>query len=257
MTNTIRADFYRLLHSKGFWLMQALILYLLILNIHNESISSIAINGEVEPTKMMKLGDMVWTGANSFQTMGSELSLNCLFFIPLFYLIVGRDFSFGSFKVNLMTGTSRPYYIFSKFISLSLVLLGQVILYYAISFSGCTLLNGLGELTLPLFQRHLFMMITHYLLILGLFSIGFSVLFITQSNLFSLLTIILFYLFVPIISFFKVVPFISYLNFYERMDQACYSDTSLSFYFSNSLFALLFMAILIFIGVQVFSKKDF
>lgn len=46
MINTIRADFYRLFYSKGFYITQLFLIVVIVLSIWTEALGSVGISGE-------------------------------------------------------------------------------------------------------------------------------------------------------------------------------------------------------------------
>lgn len=213
MLNIMRADFYRLLHSKGFYIAQAVLFTFVILVVSTKSIGIIGIVTNQVLDAQDALISITWNaelGIRNISTMATSL---IYILIPAFVLTLGFDFSEKTYKNVLPMGISRTTYFLSKYTTFILISIFEFIIYYSITFLLSFLLYGLGDINID-FIFDLFKCISLQLLMTnGIFAVSTLVLFTSLSNIASVITTILFPLIASIVA--EVLPSLKWVNYFN------------------------------------------
>lgn len=140
MLNMIRADFYRLRHTKTFWLTLAITVAICVLAVTmGSSGSMILVNGEpVNETAAADINGITATGFAS-----NSMVFYCV--LPLIVIVLGSEYSKGTLKNIVTTGVSRTSFFFGKFISFACVLALELGVLYLSTFITGTIIGGVGE----------------------------------------------------------------------------------------------------------------
>lgn len=179
MFHTIKADFYRLLRSKGFWITEGLLL----INVALASVLGIV--GQVATSSSETAPPVYeassWTGFGSLVNLSSNLSITTIFTLIILSLLIGVDFSQKLYKNSLTAGISRLEYFLSKTFVLIVVSFAQLILAYLLAFCFGSLAHGIG--TMP---DHFWMTFAQTIAVqvvcsLAWISIAMSMLYLTHS----------------------------------------------------------------------------
>ncbi|MEE6715713.1 ABC transporter permease [Schleiferilactobacillus harbinensis] len=125
MLNLMRADFYRLRHSRSLLLWEVLILGFTIFTTVNWS-------REKHLTG--------WLGVQLINNSGGLF----LWLLPLIMMTVGHDFSQQLLKDTLTMGISRRQYFLSKMVTTVIVIALQLLALQLIAFIGGVIAGGLG-----------------------------------------------------------------------------------------------------------------
>lgn len=152
MMNIIRADTYRILRSKGFYITLAIFIAVIILQVvagtgiySGVTFETTVVTEEIY-FENLDYHDLfaVPTGAQApFHTMGT--THNILFFLlPLLVFIGTHDFTSGTVKNMLASGVSRARYFFAKLV-LSCIACALLLFFYVLlSTITATIISGFG-----------------------------------------------------------------------------------------------------------------
>ena len=179
MIHTIRADFYRLFRSKGFWITEFILFVLMLLG------ATIGATGHLmsvqpAPPETPTHG---WNGIEALinaSSNGSNLVFLC---IVLACLVLGVDLIGKLYKNSLTVGVSRTEFFLAKSFVLASIALLQLIASLVIAFVPSTLLNGLGTIPDGFVTNLLLMIFLQFLCLLAWLSIVSFILYLTHSYL--------------------------------------------------------------------------
>lgn len=186
MINTLRADFYRLLHTRGFWLTQAALVVIIVGSVLSQSAISFMVN-DVQTTPQLN-ETLPWTGPVALEGINSMMSVLLYLLWPLLVITMGQDFSKLTYKNNLTVGVSRSAYFFAKYLTMTTIAALQLLYLYVVSFVTGTLLNGLGELPPHYFLDVSRYYLLHLLLLSAIMSFAIFMLYLTGNLIATVLT---------------------------------------------------------------------
>lgn len=214
MLATLRADFYRLFKTKGFWIAQGFIITFIFVSISGQSIGSIGVEDSISSEQTQEAFSIAWTGVTSVNAMSYMMSFFFYCMLPLLVIIVGHDFTKQTYKNILTVGISRTKYFFSQYISFLMIILLQVFYVYIVSFLTGTLFYGAGEdLNLNQVKEWLFVGAVQFLMITAIMTLSCLVIYLTKNNVLAILSAILFPIFVTLANIFFSLDFIQFFDF--------------------------------------------
>lgn len=146
MFNQIKSDFYRLFQSKGFYITLGVVVAYTLLIVLTQTMAGVMVEGDTA-VEMGNTQAALWTGSVALTNLLDMFSTLPFFMIPLFLIIVGYDFSMGTYKNTLTTGISRTKYFFAKYLTVVIAALFVVIIYLGLGYLIAGLKNGFGETT--------------------------------------------------------------------------------------------------------------
>ena len=191
MINTIRADFYRLFRSWGFWITQAVLIMAVVGSILAQSSGKIGISVSTSTATTEALGyKVVWNGVQTLNIMSTMSTLLTYLCLSLFIITIGYDLSRGLLKNLLTSGVSRAQFFFSKYLVFLAVILVQFVFYYGLSFITASLLHGVGKAPSDFWGNFLGAFIMQFLFIQADFAIGLLTLYLTYSTVWPVLATI-------------------------------------------------------------------
>lgn len=112
MFNMIRGDTYRLLHSKGFYITEFLLIILVLTSVLTGTLGTVGVQTE----SLAKMQDVtsVWNAVKAMKLMTIMASFLIYLILPLFIMTTGFEFSRRSYKNLLSSGMTRLNYFFVK-----------------------------------------------------------------------------------------------------------------------------------------------
>lgn len=179
MIHTIRADFYRLFRSKGFWITEFILFALMLMG------ATIGATGhlmavDTTPPETPTHG---WDGVQALinaSSNGSNLVFLC---IVLTCLVLGVDLIGKLYKNSLTVGVSRTEFFLAKSFVLASIALLQLIASLVIAFIPATILNGFGTMPDGFIGNLLITISLQFLCLLAWLSIVSFILYLTHSYL--------------------------------------------------------------------------
>ncbi|MCL2071466.1 MAG: ABC transporter permease [Oscillospiraceae bacterium] len=153
MRNIMRADLYRIFHSKGVYIAIAVFLAMTVLQVFFPD-GQMGIMVATETYTTIQNEDGTWeviapekplmTG-KTMPFKLAETTDNLIFFLlPFIVFIATADFSHGAVKNLISSGISRKKYFLAKLVLLSLTCIVIMLLYVLISIVLATILRGFG-----------------------------------------------------------------------------------------------------------------
>ncbi|ORO75500.1 hypothetical protein [Streptococcus oralis] len=178
MIHTIQADFYRLFHSKGFWITE-FVLFVLLLMGATIGATGHLMSVQTAPPEIPTHG---WNGIEALINASNNGS-NLFLCIILVCLVLGVDLIGKLYKNSLTVGVSRTEFFLAKSFVLASIALLQLIASLVIAFVPSTLLNGLGTMPDGFITNLLLTIFLQFLCLLAWLSIVSFILYVTHSYL--------------------------------------------------------------------------
>lgn len=222
MLATIRADFYRLFKTKGFWISQLVIIAFIIMTIGSQSVGNFGVSTEETSKQLTGAFDFAWTGVVSVNAISSMMLFFFYAMLPLLVIIVGHDFTKQTYKNILTVGISRTKYFLSQYLSFALMIFLQVIYVYLVSFLTGTLFYGVGDgFGLKQVQEWAFTGLVQFLMIMGIMTFSCLITYVSKNNIFAVLTAIVFPMVVTLLTmFFQNATWLQLFDFQSVMTDA-------------------------------------
>ncbi|ANK62359.1 hypothetical protein AYR56_11065 [Loigolactobacillus backii] len=222
MFNMIRGDFYRLKHSKGFYITEFILIALVLSSVLTGTLGTIGARSD--SIEEFQQAGGAWNAVKATKLMTSMCSFLIYLILPLFIMTTGFEFSRRSYKNPLSSGMTRLNYYLSKYSVFIVIVLLQVILYYGTVYVVTGIKNGFGIFTLNFGIKMAQAILLQLLLLLAIFSVSILVLFITFSTISAVVTTIIFPLLVNILHMiFIKVAWLKYFDFQGTIDSAYFT----------------------------------
>lgn len=136
MINQIRADFYRQLHTVGMYIMLAVTIVYALLAVLAKSVGGVTVS--VGSSVFTQIADRPWTVLFGLKAANMTATLLLYFFIGVFVIVFGYEFTQKVYKNTLISGISRLQFILAKY----LVMLLDLLILVTVNF-GMVLIGGL------------------------------------------------------------------------------------------------------------------
>lgn len=187
MLNMLRADVYRLSKSKGFWIVQALIIAFIFITIKTDFIHPSGLNISQDAQQAVQLGGDKWNGIVSVYAIQSISNILVFFLFPLIIFLIGTDFTKGTYKNILTVGISRYKYFVSKMYSFTMILVAQLIMTYIVAFLIGFMLNGAGNVTIDFIKNIISVLGIQLIFLIATGVVTSALLFVTRSTVASVI----------------------------------------------------------------------
>lgn len=256
MINTIRADSYRLFHSKGFYINQLLLIGLVVLSVGTEALGSVGISHDSLQQLQEQVTQAKWSGANTLIAMSTMSSFLMYFCLPLFVMTIGFDLSKKTLKNLISSGISRGEFFFSKYIVFLVTILMQFAFYYGLSFLTAAIKNGVGDFGVNYFENFFRTLGVQYLSINAIFAFGLLALYLCFSNIAAVLAVVILPIATGIITIiYSKVKVLQYISFQGSMDSAWLSLPD-NFWLNTMIAAVLVIICCGTLSLISFKKRD-
>jgi ABC-2 type transport system permease protein len=258
MLRLMKADFYRLFHSKGFYLIFLVTIGLAGIIIISESFSTIAVvSTRSLETALETSNHLKW---NAVVALKSALLLSSLLIylsVGLFLIITGQEFSQKTYRNTLAAGVDRITFVISKYFTQLLSILLVIILYLSSILTFAFFKYGMTEGDVKvLIRESVFATLSLMFAISVILSLA-NILLISFSSSVLAASFILFYpLVIQVIgleSKWSVIKYFDLLGMVQRMTFEELSGTALIPYILMNAILLICSII---ISAWVMKKKE-
>lgn len=257
MLNMARADLYRLVHSKGFYITQFVMIILVVISILTSSVGIIGGGSGSLANFQAANQKVVWTGVQCVKAMSSMTSTLIYFILPLFIMTIGFEFSRKVYKNPLSSGMTRLNYFISKYVIFLAIALCQFIFYYGFIFLAGGFKNGFGNITSHFVIKMLQTVGLQYLELSALFAISTLVMYLFFSTITAVVTTIIF----PLVYYILAATldkqhWLMHFAFQENIDSAYfmhYTATQMSQLLSAAFGTIIVCLV---IAYLMFRKRD-
>ena len=240
MLHLIRADIFRIIKSKGFYITFGLLFLYLLVTVNFEIVGNVGVQ---DPNVPVDLPDIVWDVEHAIPVIASMSGLLVYFSLPLFIMIIGFDLSRNTYKNILTIGISRAKYFISKSISFAILLIFQILCFYIVACLLLGLKNGWGHLNFDFWQQLFLVMGHQFLNIFAILSVTLIPLYLYSSNVSVVITTVVFPIIVSIVALITKSEFVGYFDFSNVLSQTWNVDLSETFWIRNLI--VIFLTIVI------------
>lgn len=255
MLNSIKADFYRLFHSKGFYITQGLLLLLVVTSVTGEALGSIGVTGQ--QSLQSDALEAVWTGRVTIEAMSSMASFLLYFCLPLFVITIGFDLTKKTYKNLLTAGVSRRGFFVSKYIVFVLMSLMQFVIYYGAAFVTACIKNGAGSINGEFIGNFFRVFGLQFVFFQAIFGLAVVAMNLVRSNVASVLAVIIFPIVVSMLAMLlKNADWLQYLNFQGNIDSAWVQGAPDGYWVKAVMASLASILVCLGLGYSAFQKQD-
>ena len=255
MIDTIRADFYRLFRSKGFWITEFFFLSNILTGAIYGSVGTfgVSVSQSGNSNQAAQQVQHGWTAFEALVNISNTLTTTVFFTLVIVTLSLGIDLTQKLYKNVLTSGISRTEFYLSKTVVVSCLTVLQLLATYGIAFVTGLIANGLGTAPANWLPHLLLTVGIQTLCTLAWVSIISLVLYISFSipAVFIAYLIATLFLSLPAI-FFPKTEWLSSLALSFNFEMASQANVSLRSAIIALILALLFMTA----GLLAFQKKD-
>lgn len=228
MLNMLRADFYRLFRTRGFWILQAVMVGLNVLEIIIDSTQN-----------------MHYSGIQSIYE--GNVSIIMYYILPLILFILGTDFTGGTLKDCLTLGNSRRKYFFSKLVMYGIMQVLLMIETYFLVFLSGAFNSGVGTVPKGFAAQILYQWIVLSIILFATMIAAYFLVILTKSSALSMIAVIVFPLIV--FSYHRPNQGLNFLKYVDSM-QCIINIRATSFiHMGNVSYGLIGAAAMILVGV--------
>ena len=181
MIQTIRADFYRLFHSKGFWITEFVLLANILISGLYKVTSRFGISISTDGQNVAQQVPEKMSGINALAHFSGNSDSVIFFTLIIVCLLLGVDLSRKLYKNSLAHGISRTEFFLSKTLVSFVVAIFQFILSLGISFIIASAINGIGTAPTGFFGQFLLTILVQLIITVAWISIVSFVLYISHS----------------------------------------------------------------------------
>ncbi len=258
MFNTLRADFYRLFRSRGFYITQIVLIFVVFLSVATEAVGTVGMQTEEISQLQATVVESTWTGVHALSAMSAMSSFVLYFCLPLLAMTIGFDLTRSTYKNLLTSGISRLNFFLSKYLVFVVASTCQLFFFYLITFLTASMKNGVGELETSFITNFLRTFSIQVLCLQAVFAIGILAMYLFHSNVSAVLTVIIFPLIISVLyMFFQEASFLQYISFQANMDIAWVEAIGPENYWLRvAVSCILFILTSLTISYQVFRRKN-
>ena len=181
MIQTIRADFYRLFHSKGFWITEFVLLANILLGVLYKVTSRFGTSIPTDGQNITQQAPVKMTGINALAHFSGHSDSIIFFTLIVVCLLLGVDLSRKLYKNSLAHGISRTEFFLSKTLVSFVVAIFQFILLLGLSFIIASSINGIGTAPAGFFGQFLVTILVQLIVTIAWIGIVSFVLYLSHS----------------------------------------------------------------------------
>lgn len=181
MIQTIRADFYRLFHSKGFWITEFVLLANILIGVLYKVTSRFGTSISTDGQNITQQVPEKMTGINALAHFSGHSDSIIFFTLIVVCLLLGVDLSRKLYKNSLAHGISRTEFFLSKTLVSFVVAIFQFILLLGLSFIIASSINGIGTAPAGFFGQFLVTILVQLIVTIAWIGIVSFVLYLSHS----------------------------------------------------------------------------
>lgn len=214
MINQIRADFYRQRHSIGMLLLLIATVALGIGTTWSKNTVGISTGGEEYAHKLSEIQGQSWTIRTGLQAGVASATSLIYFYIAVFVIVIGSEYSQHTLKNTLTSGISRMQFILGKYATILIDIILMTLCYFI-----ADLLTGLALGRKPgvgwgiLYKDVAVMTLSVSFCISVIISLGIVLLILTQSIVIPAVVIVIWPVLIGLIEFTAKWKWLRYFDF--------------------------------------------
>ena len=214
MINQIRADFYRQRRSIGMLILLIATVALGIVTTWGKTTIGMSTGGEEYNDKLLAIEGRSWTVRTGLQVGAASTSLLIYFFIAVFVIVIGAEYSQHTLKNTLTSGISRIQFILGKYVTiLTDIILLTLCYYITILLTGLALGRKPGASWGILCKDVAVMTLTVGFCISVIISLGIILLIITKSLVIPAVVIVIWPILIGLVELTAKWQWLKYLDF--------------------------------------------
>ncbi|TCZ78400.1 hypothetical protein E0485_07810 [Paenibacillus albiflavus] len=215
MIRLMKADLYRLVHTKGIYIVLLAIIAFVSVSVSAEQVGTMGVNSE-SALKSLYQGSSTWNMAVALTSASFSSSILIYLFIAFFVVVLGYEFSQRTYKNTLTSGVSRVAFVISKYFTQLLTLFVGTFLYYATTAVLAFFKYGTeGIMVGEVLTDALIAMVSLSFCVSVIFSLATLVLLLTTSNIISVVFIIIYPILIQLTYMLTKWDGLKYFDFYS------------------------------------------
>ncbi len=220
MINQIRADFYRQRRSIGMLILLIATVALGIVTTWSKTTIGMSGGSEEYNDKLLAIEGRSWTVRTGLQVGAASTSLLIYFFIAVFVIVIGAEYSQHTLKNTLTSGISRIQFILGKYVTiLTDIILLTLCYYMTILLTGLALGRKPGASWGILCKDVAVMTLTVGFCISVIISLGIILLIITKSLVIPAVVIVIWPILISLVEYAFKLNWLKYFDFVGFGDQ--------------------------------------
>lgn len=215
MIRLMKADLYRLVHTKGIYIVLLAIIAFVGISVSSEIVGTMGVKSE-SAMESRSQGSSTWNMAVALTSASFSSSILIYLFIVFFVVVLGYEFSQRTYKNTLTSGASRIAFVISKYFTQLLTLFVGTFLYFATTALFAFLKYGTeGIIVGDVLRDTVIAMVSLSFCVSVIFSLATLVLFLTTSNIISVVFIIIYPILIQLTYMFTNWEGLKYFDFYS------------------------------------------
>ena len=216
MIRLMKADIYRLLRTKGFYITMILVVAYAAMMVLSQSVGSVGVN----IPDLVDASTVQWNLKNAVQLTALSSSFLVYFLIGLFVIIFGYEFSQRTYKNSLTSGQSRLSFVVSKYLIQLLFFVLASILYFGGASVVAAVKYGVGDTAMGTFiWETLILSVSVSLVISIIFSLASLILVSTNSTVLAAVFVVIYPIAIQIIAMVTKFEDLKYVDFFGLAQQ--------------------------------------
>ena len=256
MLHSLKADFYRLFKSPGFYITLIVLTLYQGMTVWFEAIGHIGMESDQAAQNQARFQDMTWTADVAAQAMSNMSSLMIYFGLPLFVMIIGYDTSRQTYKNILTMGVTRLQYFISKIVVFVVALFLELVFYYGIGMLIAGFRHGWGQINMDFWQDFSQIFAVEFLNILAIFAVATLILYWFFSNVGAVISTIVLPLITTVVITLSQIEWLAPFSFQAATDLAWQLDWSQDFWTQNLLATIGTIIVVNGLAYWVFRQKS-
>lgn len=214
MIRLMKADMYRLLRTKGFYVTMIGTLLFSTINVLSQSVGSVGVSNDVGKD-ILQASKIQWNLKLAIQFSTFSSAFLVYFLIGIFVILLGYEFSQKTYKNSLTSGVSRLSFIVSKYLIQVLAFTLITILFYTSAAITAYTKYGIGTTKMvPFILETLLLAIGTSLLLSVVFSLAAVILTATQSTVMAAVFVVIYPLCIQLLTLITKADFLKYFDFF-------------------------------------------
>lgn len=216
MIRLIKADMYRLLRTKGFYITMILMVAYAALIVTSQSVGSVGVNMDDK----VDAAAIQWSLKIAVQYASFSSAFLVYFLIGLFVILFGYEFSQRTYKNSLTAGVTRLTFVLSKYLIQLLFFFIATVLYFGGAAIIAAIKYGVGDTAmLPFLGNTVVLSLGVSLIISVIFSLASLILVSSNSLVLASVFVVIYPLAIQIVSLMIDFDGLKYFDFFGLVQQ--------------------------------------
>lgn len=228
MIKLLRSDIYRVLHSKTIYITIVAMLGIATISMMSQTI---IVSGMIDPD-MQKVIESTkhWGMSEAIIACTMGLSAYSWFNIPMYTIIIGQEFSQGTYKNVFFSGISRREFVTSKLLLMMITIISLfIILFGYVAILGY-IKNGLGNISFngDIIKNLIIASLFYVIISTVYYTLALGIQVSTNSSILAIVFVIIFPFMIQMIQMLTDWNFLNMVNFAATTFRAQTGDLPIS-----------------------------